>query len=381
MRSAKLFIEELLGKADIHCNGSRPWDIQVHDESFYTDVLAHANLGFGESYMAGSWDCTQLDELFFRLLNAKIEQQVRPSKLIWHHLKSRLFNLQSKKRAFQVGQHHYDIGNELYQAMLDPRMVYTCGYWHHANDLNQAQEHKLELVCQKLRLQPGMRILDIGCGWGSFMRYAAEKYGVECVGITVSKQQTELGQELCQGLPIEFRLQDYRDVNETFDAIVSIGMFEHVGQRNYRTFMEVAKRCLRADGMFLLHTIGRNRDSKGTDPWIAKYIFPNGELPCLAHIDAASRDLFCAEDIHNFGADYDHTLMAWYRNFAKHEAHFEEQKGTEFVRMWRYYLLSCAGAFRSRDLQVWQWVFSQQGLTGGYHRPVLSSDAADAQVL
>ncbi|WP_417657744.1 cyclopropane fatty acyl phospholipid synthase [Pseudidiomarina aestuarii] len=381
MSSSKAFITELLGQADIAINGSRPWDLQVHDESMFADVLARGNLGLGESYMAGAWNCVQLDELFYRLLKAKLHEQVRPSRLLWHHLKSRLFNLQSTSRAFEVGQRHYDIGNPLYQAMLDSRMVYTCGYWHHAHSLEQAQEHKLELVCQKLQLQPGMRILDIGCGWGSFMQYAAERYGVECVGITVSKEQAELGRQRCQGLPIEFRLQDYRELDESFDAIVSLGMFEHVGQRNYRTYMQVAKRCLAPNGLFLMHTIGRNRAQKGTDPWIAKYIFPNGELPCLAHIDGASRDLFCTEDIHNFGADYDPTLMAWYHNFAQHEEDIRADKGETFVRMWRYYLLSCAGAFRARDLQVWQWVFSHHGVSGGYQRPVLSSDAADAQAL
>ena len=371
MANAQAFIAELLAPADIQINGNRPWDMQVRETDFLNDVLARGNLALGEAYMAGDWDCNQLDVFFCRLLAHKVHEHIKPSRLLWHHLKGRLFNLQSKKRAWQVGEHHYDLGNRLYRAMLDERMVYTCGYWEHAQDLNRAQQDKLELVCKKLQLKPGMKVLDIGCGWGSFMKYAAENYGVECVGVTVSKAQVELGEQLCQGLPIEFRLHDYRQLNESFDAVVSIGMFEHVGQRNYREYMNVAANCLNPDGLFLLHTIGRNRDVRGTDPWISKYIFPNGDLPNLAHIDTASRDLMCAEDVHNFGADYDPTLMAWYQNFERAWPELQQHYDERFFRMWRYYLMSCAGAFRARDLQVWQWVFSKNAYIGGYRRPNL----------
>ncbi|RUO58740.1 cyclopropane fatty acyl phospholipid synthase [Pseudidiomarina insulisalsae] len=365
------YVAQLLQRADIQINGSRPWDMQVHRHEVLNDALARGNLGLGEGYMRGDWDCEQLDEFFHRILRAKLGHEIRPAKLLWQHLKARFLNLQSRRRAFQVGEYHYDLGNTLYQAMLDSRMVYTCGYWQRADNLEDAQRDKLELVCRKLQLKAGMRVLDIGCGWGSFMKYAAENYGVRCVGLTVSKEQVELGKQLCRDLPVEFRLQDYREVNEPFDAVVSIGMFEHVGQKNYRDFMQVAARCLRDDGLFLLHTIGRNRDVRGTDPWISRYIFPNGELPCLAHIDSASRNHFCAEDVDNIGADYDPTLMAWCANFEKHWPELEQHYNATFFRMWRYYLLSCAGAFRARDLQVWQWLFSKQGLTNGYRRPQL----------
>lgn len=365
------YIAKLLGQADVQLNGSRPWDLKVHNNKMFADVLARGNLGLGEAYMRGDWDCDQLDVFFQRILQAQLGQHIRPVKLLWHHLKARLLNLQNSRRAWQVGQQHYDLGNNLYRAMLDQRMVYTCGYWRKADNLDDAQRDKLELVCRKLQLKPGMRVLDIGCGWGSFMKYAAENYGVRCVGLTVSEAQVELGQQLCEGLPIEFRLQDYREINEPFDAVVSIGMFEHVGQKNYASFMQVAQRCLSDDGLFLLHTIGRNRDIRGTDPWINRYIFPNGELPCISHIDDASRELFCCEDMHNFGADYDTTLMAWCANFEQHWPELKDKYDETFFRMWRYYLLSCAGAFRARDLQVWQWVLSKQGLANGYHRPVL----------
>lgn len=322
-------------------------------------------------------NATSWISFFYQLLSHKVHEQVSPSRLLWHHLKHRFFNLQNAKRVWQVGQRHYDLGNQLYQSMLDERMVYTCGYWAKAKTLEQAQTDKLELVCQKLNLKAGMRVLDIGCGWGSFMKYASENYGVSCVGVTISKAQVELGQQLCHGLPIEFRLQDYRQLDEPFDAVASIGMFEHVGQRNYRDFMAVVARCLKPQGLFLLHSIGRNRNSRGTDPWIAKYIFPNGELPCLAHIDDASRDLLCAEDIENLGADYDPTLMAWYENFASHWSALSDRYDQTFFRMWRYYLLSCAGAFRARDLQVWQWLFSHGGQQNGYRRPQLINHTAD----
>lgn len=364
----KLF-QELLIEADIELNGTRPWDIQIKNKYAINNILSRGNLGLGESYMLGEWDVAALDEFFFHILRAELHQRVRPVRLIFHALQFKLFNKQSRARAWQVGEHHYDIGNDLYQAMLDKRMTYTCGYWAKAKNLNQAQQDKLELICQKLALQPGMRLLDIGCGWGSLMAYAAEKYKVSCVGVTISRQQIELGQQRCKGLPVEFRFQDYRDLHEKFDVIASVGMFEHVGRKNYSTFMQVAERCLEDDGLFLLHTIGKNVTDSVPDPWINRYIFPNGDLPSIKQIAQAIEDYFIVEDLHNFGADYDKTLMAWYQNFQRQWPKFSAQYGEKFYRMWKYYLLSCAGAFRARDIQLWQWVLSKKGVLGGYRRP------------
>jgi cyclopropane-fatty-acyl-phospholipid synthase len=235
--------------------------------------------------------------------------------------------------------------------------------------LTAAQENKLDLICRKLDLRPGMTVLDIGCGWGSFMRFAAEYYQVSCVGVTISREQAQWARENSAGLPLEYRLQDYRELNQRFDRVVSVGMFEHVGHKNYRTYMEVAHRCLEDDGLFLLHTIGKNERASTPDPWIDKYIFPNGALPSIGQIGDAADGLFVAEDLHNFGADYDKTLMAWCRNFESAWPRFSAQLGERFYRMWRYYLLSCAGAFRARDIQLWQWVFSKEGIEGGYRRP------------
>lgn len=245
-------------------------------------------------------------------------------------------------------------------------MVYTCGYWKNAKDLDEAQEAKLDLVCRKIGLASGQRVLDIGCGWGSFAKFAAENYGAQVVGITVSKEQVRLAQERCAGWPVEIRLQDYRAMRETFDRVISLGMFEHVGYKNYRTYFEVARRCLKEDGLFLLHTIGGNVSAKSTDPWIDKYIFPNSMIPSAAQIAKAAEGLFVMEDWHNFGADYDKTLLAWYQNVESHWLELSTRYDERFHRMWRYYLLSCAGSFRVRVNQLWQIVYSKQGVQGGY---------------
>ena len=361
-------IARLLAQADIKINGGRPWDIHVINKDFYAAVLTHGSLGLGESYMAGWWECQKLDEFFFRVLRAGLDEQSRSWAWLYDIIKARLCNLQKPSRAFTIGHHHYDIGNELYQHMLDRHMIYSCGYWEQAETLDQAQEAKLDLVCRKLQLQPGMRLLDIGCGWGGTARFAAQRYGVEVVGVTVSACQAEFGRQLCRGLPVEIRLQDYRELNETFDRIVSIGMFEHVGYKNYATYMKVARRCLKNDGLFLLHTIGSNRSRTRTDPWIARYIFPNSMVPSARQISAALEGLFVLEDWHNFGSDYDRTLLQWFDNFHRAWNELREQYDVRFYRMWKYYLLASAGAFRARSNQLWQVLLSPTGLLGG-HRP------------
>ncbi len=366
-------VTHMLARADVTINGDRPWDIQLHDAGVIDQVLAYGSLGLGESYMRGGWDARALDETIYRLLKARVDQEFHPLRLLVHGLKARWLNRQTKDRAWQVGEAHYDLGNEFYQAFLGDTMAYTCGYWAQADNLDDAQRAKLDLICRKLDLQPGQRVLDIGCGWGSFMKYAAQHYGVECVGLTVSREQVIFGEQWCRGLPVIFRLQDYRDIDERFDRIVSVGMFEHVGRPNYRTYMTVAHRCLKPGGLFLLHTIGKLRADSPPDPWLDKYIFPNGELPTMARIDQAAEGLFVTEDVHNFGADYDHTLMAWLRNFesawpALEASHQVRGMDRRFHRMWRYYLLSCAATFRARITQVWQYVFSIDGVAGGYRR-------------
>ncbi len=365
-RTVRKTIEKLLSKADIEIGGSRSWDIHVHDERFFRKVLANGSLGLGESYMAGWWDCSCLDEFFFKVLYARLDEEVKSWKWILDAASARLFNLQKPSRAFKVGRHHYDLSNELYQCMLDERMIYSCGYWEIAASLNEAQEAKLDLICRKLLLKPGMRLLDIGCGWGGTAKFAAERYGVEVVGVTVSMEQARFARDLCRGLPVEIRLEDYRAIDETFDRIVSVGMFEHVGYKNYRTYMRVVKNCLRQDGLFLLHTIGGNRSVTKTDPWIARYIFPNSMIPSAKQISKAMEGFFVLEDWQNFGSDYDKTLLAWHRNFLNNRRIFQSRYDERFCRMWSYYLLSSAGAFRSRHKQVWHLLLSPKGLPEGY---------------
>ncbi|WP_372877979.1 cyclopropane fatty acyl phospholipid synthase [Pseudomonas sp.] len=360
-------VERLLDRAGIVLNGNQPWDMQVLDPRAYSRILSQGSLGLGETYMDGWWECEQLDEFIHRALRANLEAQLRVSWYeAWQLLRGLLANLQSKARAFMVGEQHYDLGNLLYQCMLDSRMTYTCGYWRNAADLEQAQANKLDLVCRKIGLQPGDRVLDIGCGWGSFAEFAARKYAAEVVGITISREQAELARVRCSGLPVEIRLQDYRDLHESFDHIVSLGMFEHVGWKNYRTYMQVVQRCLRDKGLFLLHSIGANQSGLHSDAWIDRHIFPNGGLPSIAQIGKAIEPDWVMEDWHNFGADYDLTLMAWYANFERHWAELALHYDQRFYRMWRYYLLTCAGAFRARDIQLWQIVLSKGGVADGY---------------
>ena len=366
--SARDRIQRLVDSADVRLDGGRAWDIRVHDDSFFHRVLAHGSLGLGESYMDGSWDAVELDSMMCHLLEARLDQRVHTLDDYWFALRSRFFNL-PKRRPFEIGQHHYDLGNDLYHAMLGKRLVYSCGYWPNAANLDEAQEHKLDLCCRKLMLAPGMRLLDIGCGWGEALTFAAEHYKAIGVGVTVSEQQVTLGRELCRGLPVEIRLQDYRAVSGRFDRVLSIGMFEHVGFANYRRFFEVARSCLPDDGLFLLHTIGSDETTRTMDPWIGKYIFPNSMLPSAAQIAEASDGLFIIEDWHNFGTDYDRTLQAWRDNVERAWPALGERYDERFRRMWRYYLATSMATFRARRSQLWQIVLSPRGVRGGYVAP------------
>jgi len=361
-------VEKILKSVDVEINGSRPWDLQIHDERFYSRVLRGGSLALGESYMDGWWDCKALDQLSDKLLRGRIEKQVRASSPSFFLvlLRAYLLNPQSKKRAYIVGEKHYDVGNDLFSLMLDERMNYSCGYWRNAESLDQAQINKLDLICRKMHLKPGMNVLEIGCGWGGFAKYAAKNYGASVHGVTISKQQAEFAEDSCKTLDVRIELKDYRELNGQYDCIVSVGMFEHVGYQNYKKYMEVVHRCLKDDGLFLLHTIGRNQSGRATEPWINKYIFPNGMTPSAQQISAASEGLFVVEDWHNFGQDYDATLMSWNNNFQNNFDKLKDLYDDRFKRMWEYYLLMCAGTFRSRRNQLWQLVMSKGGLKGGY---------------
>jgi cyclopropane-fatty-acyl-phospholipid synthase len=359
-------VEAMLNAADIRIGGDRPWDVCVLNDDIYARVVAQGMLGVGETYMDGWWECEQLDEMICRAFRANFHKEIRPLKYLLFVLQARLTNLQRQARAFQVGHEHYDLGQDLYRAMLDKRMIYSCAYWKDAETLDEAQEHKLDLIARKLELEPGMKVLDIGCGWGGALHYLSEKYGISGTGITISSDQFELATELCKDLPIEIRIQDYRDLNERFDRIYSIGMFEHVGHKNYQGYMDVVRRCLEPDGLFLLHTIGCKFSQARTDPWLTRYIFPNGMLPSSTQVTMAAEGRLNIEDWHNFPQDYERTLMCWYENFEAAWGDLRSDYSERFFRMWRYYLLACAGGFRAGGNQLWQIVFSRNGVPGGY---------------
>lgn len=375
-------IESAFAEADVQFNGRRPWDITVHDDRLFRATALHGVIGFGEAYLNGWWDCQAIDQLYDRAMRADVLRHLRRHpRVIARWLKETLFNLQSRRGAARNVRRHYELGNDLFAATLDKRMTYSCGFWQRARNLDQAQQDKLELVCRKLGLQPGMRVLDIGCGWGSFAGYAAERYGCHVTGITLSSAQINYARNACDGLPVEIQRRDYRDVDQQFDRVVSIGMFEHVGDKNYRTFMRAAERALKPDGLFLLHFFATQRswpnllDTEVT--WVSRHVFPGMVVPSLKQVGAAIDGVFVTEDLHNFGADYDPTLMAWHENFQRNWPTIADRYDERFRRLWSFYLQSCAGAFRCRKYQLWQLVFSPTGVPGGYQAVRTLDDARE----
>jgi cyclopropane-fatty-acyl-phospholipid synthase len=360
-RHAADAVKDLLTSAGVTVGGDRPWDIAVHDERFYARVLRDGTLGAGEAYVEGWWDSPALDQTVDRMLRARLETVRESWALVAQAVRARVLNLQNIARAFGNGQHHYDLGNDLYEAMLDRRLVYTCACWRDGRTLDQAQEAKLDLVCTKLGLRPGMRVLDLGCGWGGFAAYAAEHYGVHVVGYTVSRAQVRWAAARYAHLPIDIRLDDYRHASGTFDAVVSIGLMEHVGPKNYRGYMELVDRCLAPGGIAFVHTIGGNTPSTHIEPWMGRYIFPNAVLPALSQLTSALEGLFVVEDVHNLCEDYDRTLLAWWHNFDAAWPRLRERYGEPFYRTWKYYLLASAGAFRARAQQLYQIVMTRPG--------------------
>lgn len=367
MKKEKAIICGLLKQAGVTVNGQNPWDMLIYNENLYRRILSQGSLGLGEAYMDGWWECPRLDEFFFKALRADLKEKVQFNwTTIKVYLTAKLCNLQTKRGSQKIAKQHYDLSTKLYLSFLDPYNQYTCGYFRDTGDLNVAQEQKLDLICKKLQLKKEDRVLDIGCGWGGFAKYAAEHYGCSVTGITISKEQAAYAGEFTKGLPVTIKGIDYRHLDGEYDKILICGMIEHVGYKNYRKIFEIVRRCLAGDGLFLLHTIGNNKSTVGVDPWIEKYIFPNSMLPSLKQLTSAAEDLFVLEDLHNFGKYYDLTLMAWFKNFDANWPKFKEQYGERFYRMWKYYLLSCAGLFRARYAQLWQMVFSKKGLLGGY---------------
>jgi len=357
-------IRQLIESTGVTINGPNPWDIQVKDERWYARVWREQSLGLGESYMEGWWECERLDELFHRLLCGGIENNFTTNwRTMVYILPWVVFNLQSKARAHIIAEHHYDLDNDLFLSFLDPYNQYSCGYFEDTKDLNQAQLKKMALIAGKLSLSTADHVLDIGCGWGGLARYMAERFGCSVTAVNISREQLSYAREFCRDLPVTILDCDYRSINGRFNKIVSVGMFEHVGSMNYKTFMKMVHRCLDDHGIFLLHTIGSNQTVyTGGDPWLNKYIFPNGILPSIDQIALATEGLFVMEDWHNLGPHYDKTLMAWNDNFQHAWPALSSKYNTQFKRMWEYYLLSCAGIFRARGIQLWQIVMTKYGV-------------------
>jgi len=361
-------IADLFQLADVAIGGSRPWDIRVHRDRFYRRLLAGGSLALGESYMDGDWDCEALDQFFDRVisnrLGAALGMNLSLALLI---MVSRLQNRQTISRAKQAADIHYDLPVDVFEATFDRRVTGSCGYWASATTLDDAQEAKLDLICRKIGLKEQDVVLDIGCGWGSFLGYAAEHHRARCFGVTVSPVQVDYTMKRYAGLAVNPLLQDYRSyMGPKADHLVSMGMFEHVGSKNYRTYFECARRYMKDDGLFLLQTIWENERYPTIDAWQDKYIFPNGDLPSVGQITAAVEGLFVVEDVHNFGVFYDKTLMAWNDKFQSNRTEMMRRHGERFCKMWEYYLLQSAGAFRCRHISVGQFVLSPHGVRAGY---------------
>ncbi len=360
-------IEKLLEGSGLEINGKKACDPQIHNPRFFRRVLAEGSIGLGESYMEKWWDCAQPDDFFHRLFSIDIEKKAKKVRNLRRlAVKAKLFNLQTKARAKKSVITHYDLGNELYQKMLDPLMIYSCGFWEGAKNLAQAQENKLNRLCKKLHLKPGQRVLDIGCGWGGFAFFAAKHYHVKVIGITLSPEQKKIAEKKCKELDVEIRLQDYRDVNEKFDRIISIGMLEHVGHKNYATYMEKIFQNLNTNGICLLSFIGGNKTRHNTDPWINKYIFPNGMIPSLAQLGKAIENKFVLEDLQNIGLHYDKTIMTWKANFKNAWDDLKEKYDETFYRMWDFYLSCSAASFRARALNLWEMILLKPDFSGPY---------------
>lgn len=360
--------KQILRQSGINLNGNRPWDIQVNDPTVFREVILKGSLGFGDSYAAEKWDVKQIDTMFEKLLLSNTKHSLNVIDVL-QSIQSAIINTQAGKRAFQVGHKHYDIGNEMYSFMLGESMGYSCGMYANDTDtLTVAQYNKFDSLCRKLQLRPGMKVLEIGAGWGTFARHAAKNYGVEVVGLTVSKEQKAFAEERCKGLPVKFLLVDYQKLskryNNYFDRVVSIEMIEAVGKKNFRKYFEIIEASLKADGLFGLQAIIGTGE---VDSFISTRIFPNGRLPSPQDIVNKTKNLLQIKHWESFGTDYDKTLLAWESNFRKNwnkisqltDTSGEFLYDTKFYRMWRYYLLCCAATFRIGFNDVAQIIMSK----------------------
>lgn len=368
-------VDEILDEIGVTINGDKPYDIQIHNKRFLTKMLVSSSPSTvaGEAYMNGDWDCEQIDELFYRICRKELELKLYPKLGTWlYYLKNAMFNQQNPRKSREVAVQHYNLSNRLYELMLGKSMAYTCSYWKNAHSLDEAQFDKYDLICKKLHLKPGEKVLELGCGWGGLAKYMAEKYGCEVFAFDIGEGPSSYAKEFCKNLPVTIYQCDYRDTHIynpnkiKFDKLVSVGVLEHIGYKNYQNFLNITSGFIKPEGIFLLHSIGGNYSLNYCDPWIDKYIFPNGMLPSIKQLGEAFEHQYIVEDFQNFGAYYDKTLLAWKDNFNQNWDELKSSFDERFRRMMNYYLASCAGGFRARGMQLWQFVLSPKGLTNGY---------------
>ena len=361
-RKVGAIIEEMVELAGIRLGR----DMIVHDPAMWVDWADRGILAIGESYMERQWDSPHVDQVMAKLAAMPSEQKRR----LFRSWKTRvllamavLCNKQRRRYELEVAEKHYDVGNDFFQSWLDSNMQYSCGYWNDAATLDDAQLAKMKIIAEKLKLTPGMSVLDIGCGWGGLGRFLARNYGVTVTGLNISTEQLRW----CRQRATEEGLDDafiplhmsYRDISGSWDRIITVGMIEHVGPKNYAEFFDICRRSLTEGGIMVLQTIGANISKKVLDDrWLTRYIFPGGTLPSIAQLSRAVEKKLVIEDLQNFGPDYDRTLMAWYDNFSnvKDDLHMSDR----FLRMWEFYLLYCASGFRERKSQLWQFVFTKK---------------------
>lgn len=314
------------------------------------ELLTSTSLALGEAYMRGD---IEVDRDLFEVLDAFLGQM---GNFTTNHstLKKLIFTSTSKKNQKKEVSRHYDIGNDFYSLWLDDTMSYSCGYFKQETDtLYEAQVNKVDHILEKLRLQPGMKLLDIGCGWGFLLKRAKEKYGVEGYGITLSSEQVRKAK--ADGLNVF--LMDYRELKDSnlkFDRVVSVGMLEHVGRENYPLFLENVKAVLQPGGIFLLHYISALKEYPG-DAFMKKYIFPGGMVPSLREILYLMGDMqFYTLDVESLRRHYSKTLLCWRTNFLTHREEVLQMHGEEFTRMWELYLSACAATFKNGIIDLHQ---------------------------
>ena len=376
---AKKIVTSLMSKAGIKVGGNNPWDIRVNDDRFYSRCLK-GSVGLGESYMDGDWDVERIDELFTRIIRGGLpSSRLARVGRSWLDLKSKLVNLQSRKGSLAIAETHYDLDHRLYQKFLGPYNQYTCCFFNEAATLEEAEVEKLEMICNKLDIQPDDRVLDIGCGWGGFSKYAAETRGCHVTGVSISTEQIAYAREFTAGLRVDIVEADYRDLPDLypaghFDKVLICGMIEHVGYKNYRGIMKVIHKVIKDQGYFLLHTIGNSQNTTVADPWLEKYIFRNSMLPSIGQLADAFEGIFVMQAWENYGHYYAPTLAAWYENFDRNWPDIEKIDAPRpfderFRRMFDYYLLSCKAGFETEFINLWQIVLTKKGLgTGVYPR-------------